>query len=51
MRAELIRFGIALMATTAVVAAADAQTTACVNDVPNPYHMVNDWAHTPRPWA
>jgi sugar lactone lactonase YvrE len=51
MRAELIRFGVALMATTAVVAAADAQTTACVNDVPNPYHMVNDWAHTPRPWA
>jgi hypothetical protein len=39
------------MATTVVVAAADAQTTACVNDVPNPYHMVNDWAHTPRPWA
>jgi sugar lactone lactonase YvrE len=33
------------------VAAAQAQTTACVNDVPNPYHMVNDWAHTPRPWA
>src|SRR6266545_5043890 len=51
MRAELIRFGVALMATTAVVAAAEAQTTTCVNDVPNPYHMVNDWAHTPRPWA
>ena len=51
MRAELIRFGVALMATTVVVAAADAQTTACVNDVPNPYHMVSDWAHTPRPWA
>jgi len=51
MRAELIRLGVALVATTAVVAAAEAQTTACVNDVPNPYHMVNDWAHTPRPWA
>ncbi len=23
----------------------------CVNDAPNPYHLVNDWAQMPRPWA
>jgi sugar lactone lactonase YvrE len=51
MRAEMTRLGVALLASTAFVAAAQAQTTACVNDAPNPYHMVNDWAHTPRPWA
>ena len=51
MRTELTRLAIALLATTACVAAAQAQTTACVNDAPNPYHMVNDWAHMPRPWA
>ena len=51
MRVELMRLAMALWATTAVVAAADAQDAACVNDAPNPYHMVNDWAHTTRPWA
>src|ERR1051325_9859099 len=51
MRAELTRVAIALWAITAVVTAAEAQTAGCVNDAPNPYHMVNDWAHTPRPWA
>ena len=51
MRAELMRVAIALWAITAVVTAAEAQTAACVNDAPNPYHMVNDWAHTTRPWA
>jgi hypothetical protein len=51
MRAELTRLAVVLLATTAFVAAAQAQTTMCVNDAPNPYHMVNDWAHTPRPWA
>lgn len=50
MRAALARTATALLATTAVVAAADAQTM-CVNDAPTPYHMVSDWAHTPRPWA
>ena len=51
MRAELTRLAVVLVATTAFVAAAQAQDAACVNDAPNPYHMVNDWAHTPRPWA
>ena len=51
MRAELTRLAVALVATSTFVSAAQAQTTACVNDAPNPYHMVNDWAHTPRPWA
>src|SRR6202166_3722709 len=51
MRAELTRLAVAMLGTTAFVAAAQAQTTLCVNDAPNPYHMVNDWAHMPRPWA
>jgi sugar lactone lactonase YvrE len=51
MRAKLARLAVALLATTGFVPAAHAQTTACVNDAPNPYHMVNDWAHMPRPWA
>ena len=51
MRRELTRLTVALLATTSFAAAAQAQTTACVNDAPNPYHMVNDWAHMPRPWA
>src|SRR5258706_9862891 len=51
MRAEMKRLAVALLTTTAFVGAAQAQTGPCVNDVPSPYHMVNDWAHTPRPWA
>ena len=31
--------------------AAQAQTAPCVNDAPNQYHLVSDWAHTPRPLA
>jgi len=45
-------FAAALFATTAFGAAANAQVSApCVNDAPNPYHLVNDWAHMPRSWA
>ena len=51
MRSRQTRLSLAMWATTAFVAAAQAQTTPCVNDAPNPYQMVNDWAHTPRPWA
>ena len=51
MRPELTRLAVALLATSTFVSAAQAQTTACVNDAPNPYQMVNDWAHMPRPWA
>jgi hypothetical protein len=51
MRADLTKLAVILLATTRFVAVAQAQTTTCVNDAPNPYHMVNDWAHTPRPWA
>jgi sugar lactone lactonase YvrE len=51
MRAAQTRLAVAILATTASVAAAQAQTTTCVNDAPNPYHLVNDWAHMPRPWA
>jgi streptogramin lyase len=49
MRAALARTATALLVTS-VVATADAQTM-CVNDAPNPYYLVNDWAHMPRPWA
>jgi sugar lactone lactonase YvrE len=49
MRLPLAALAIGLCATTA--AAARAQTTVCVNDAPNPYQLVNDWAHTTRPWA
>jgi len=51
MRGDLTRCAIVLLATTATVAAAQAQTTQCVNDAPNPYHMVNDWATRRVPWA
>jgi len=52
MSSALTRFAVALLATGACTAAAQAQTSApCVNDAPNPYHLVNDWAHTSRPWA
>jgi DNA-binding beta-propeller fold protein YncE len=45
-------FAAALFATTVLAAGANAQTGApCVNDAPNPYRLVNDWAHTPRGWA
>ena len=50
MRAAFARTATALLAATVAVATANAQTT-CVNDAPNPYHMVNDWAHMSRPWA
>ena len=51
MRAELMRLAITLWAIAGIVTAAEAQDTACVNDAPNPYQMVSDWAHTTRPWA
>ena len=52
MSSALTRFAVAMLATSAFAAAAQAQTSApCVNDAPNPYHLVSDWAHTPRPWA
>ena len=51
MRTELTRAAVALLAMTAFAAPAPAQTLSCVNDAPNPYHLVNDWAHLPRPWA
>ena len=41
----------AMLAVSVFAMAAQAQTTPCLNEAPNPYHMVNDWAQTPRPWA
>jgi len=52
MRAAQTRLAVALLTSVVLVPAAQAQTSAaCVNDAPTPYHLVNDWAHTPRPWA
>ncbi|HEV2202630.1 MAG TPA: peptidyl-alpha-hydroxyglycine alpha-amidating lyase family protein [Bryobacteraceae bacterium] len=51
MRAAHTKLGVTILTTTAFVAAVQAQTGTCVNDAPNPYHLVNDWAHMPRSWA
>jgi hypothetical protein len=50
MRAAQTRLAVAILAMAPFVAPAQVQTP-CVNDAPNPYHLVNDWAHMPRPWA
>src|SRR5437588_5818599 len=41
---------VVLLASVALTAEARAQASyPCVNDAPNPYHLVNNWAQTPRP--
>ncbi len=46
------RFVFSLLATTALIGAAQAQSSyPCANDLPNPYHLVTQWAETPRPFA
>jgi len=51
MRAGTMKLILALLATTAFVADAEAQSGPCVNDAPNPYKQVNDWAHIVAAWA
>ena len=52
MRSGLTSLAIAMLATTALGAAAQAQSSyPCANDLPNPYHQVQNWAQTPRPWG
>src|SRR5579859_2270282 len=52
MRSEMTKLTLALLASVAITAEARAQASyPCVNDAPNPYHMVNAWAQTPRPWG
>ena len=51
MHAAYTKLIVPVLANTAFVAAALAQNATCVNDAPNPYHLVNDWAQMPRPWA
>src|SRR5437867_5647610 len=47
-----IRFAIVIFATSALIGAAQAQSSySCVNDAPNPYKQVTAWAHMPRAWA
>ena len=45
------RLAAGILATATLVAAGKAQSMACVNDAPNPYQLVNDWTHLPRPLA
>ena len=46
------KFALALLASVALTAEARAQASyPCVNDGPNPYHLVSGWAQTPRPWG
>ena len=43
---------LSLLASTALISAAHAQASyPCANDLPNPYHLVTNWAETPRPFA
>ena len=51
MRPYLRRPAVILLLIASATTPAFAQTMACVNDAPNPYRMVTDWAHTTRPWA
>ncbi len=49
--AALPALAVAFLGATCLGDAAVAETSPCVNDAPNPYHLVNDWAHMPRAWA
>jgi len=52
MRDGLARFAVVLLGASAFGATAQAQSSyPCVNDAPNPYHLVQNWAQTPRPWG
>ena len=52
MSLRLPRFAVALFASTACVAGAQAQSSyPCANDLPDPYRLVTNWATTPRGWA
>ena len=52
MHPGLKEIALALFATTAVIGAANAQSSyPCVNDAPNPYKLVSGWTQMPRSWA
>src|SRR5579872_1126476 len=51
MRLKARLLAISLTGSALIASAAAAQESPCVNDAPNPYHLVSDWAHMPRPWA
>ena len=52
MRLGLTRLAATIVATTAFVAGAEAQSSyPCVSNAPNPYKLVANWAATPRPWS
>jgi hypothetical protein len=51
-RLWLTRIAMAMFTASACAMAAQAQASyACVNDAPNPYRLVPDWATIPRPWS
>src|SRR5262249_4890128 len=52
MHSRLTPFVVALMGATGIVGVASAQPSyPCANGLPNPYHLVSNWAQTPRPWG
>ena len=51
MRHQFIKLVVAPLLIATFATASHAQTASCVNDAPNPYQLVANWAQTPRPWA
>ena len=54
MQLKRVKLAVALLTMSAFGAsgtATQAQTGACVNHAPNPYHLVDGWAHISRPWG
>ena len=51
MRSALPALAIALLGASCFSDVARGEHSPCVNDAPNPYRLVNDWAHMPRSWA
>jgi len=51
MRRQFVRTVVTPLFIAASATASHAQTASCVNDAPNPYQLVTNWAQMPRPWA
>jgi sugar lactone lactonase YvrE len=52
MRSGLTKLALAMLASTAFAAAAQAQASyPCTSDLPNPYRLVANWAQMPRSWS
>ena len=51
MRSALPALAIALLGASCFSDVTRGENSPCVNDAPNPYRLVSDWAHMPRSWA